>query len=40
MNKLIVAKVIKLVLPAVAGALGAWLLTAFPEVHTAFCKVR
>lgn len=40
MNKLIVAQVLKLVLPALAGALGAWLLTTFPEVHTALCKVR
>lgn len=40
MNKLIVAQVVKLVLPALAGALGAWVLTTFPEVHTAFCGSR
>lgn len=40
MNKLIVSQVVKLVLPALAGALGAWLLTAFPDVHSAFCKGR
>ncbi|WP_413876348.1 hypothetical protein [Albidovulum sp.] len=40
MKTAIVAQVVKLVLPALAGAAGAWLLTAFPEVHVAFCGVR
>lgn len=40
MKNLVLMQVVKIVLPAMAGAAGAWLLTAFPEVHSAFCAGR
>ena len=39
MNSLIVKQVAKLVLPALAGAVAAWMATAVPEVYHAFCTV-
>ena len=38
MNSLIAKQVAKLVLPALAGALAAWVATGMPEVYAAFCS--
>lgn len=39
MNSLIAKQVAKLVLPALAGAVAAWMSTTVPEVYQAFCGV-
>lgn len=40
MQKTIVQILLKQVLPVLLGALGAWVATALPAVHSAFCLVR
>lgn len=37
MKKVLVTTVVKQVVPLIAGAVGAWALTAYPGFHSAFC---
>lgn len=37
MNALLAKQVVKLVVPAMAGALGTYLATAWPTVYAAVC---
>lgn len=37
MEKIIIRAITSKVIPALAGAAGAWLLTSFPAVYAAVC---
>ena len=39
MSAYVFKKALAIVLPVVAGAVGAWLAVANPAVHSAFCGV-